>query len=342
MGAIIQKLKIYRRWKQCRSFFDLIFHRGKTIYLFGCPTHPNLGDQAQLVCIDLWLKANYPEYKVFKFDHGISYWVNLKVLRWKIRKDDIIFGHSGYFIVDHHAELLVYCKIAQMFRDRKFVIMPQTINFVTDSMRQKVALAFNNHPDFTLLCRDEISYNTAQSVFPKCRLLLFPDIVTSLIGTRSYDNVREGIQFCIRDDPESLYKPEQIAALRNRLEDIDPTRIMDTSISVKRSYLERHREELLDAMLDTFSKSKLIITDRYHGTIFSLIAGTPVIVLSSTDHKLSSGVKWFPSDFKDYVAYARDLDEAYGLAQAMLRQKSRAPLPPYFKEQYYDVLREKL
>lgn len=40
-------------------------------------------------------------------------------------------------------------------------------------------------------------------------------------------------------------------------------------------------------------KAKLVITDRYHGLIFSVITHTPVIVFKSFDTKISSGVKWF-------------------------------------------------
>ncbi|WP_082026255.1 polysaccharide pyruvyl transferase family protein [Prevotella pectinovora] len=45
------------------------------------------------------------------------------------------------------------------------------------------------------------------------------------------------------------------------------------------------------AILQQFAKYQVVITDRYHGTIFSQIVNTPVIVISSTDHKLRSGVK---------------------------------------------------
>ena len=34
-------------------------------------------------------------------------------------------------------------------------------------------------------------------------------------------------------------------------------------------------------------KSRLVITDRYHGTIFAIITNTPVIVFKSYDTKIS-------------------------------------------------------
>ena len=99
---------------------------------------------------------------------------------------------------------------------------------------------------------------------------------------------------------------------------------------------------MLKEQFDYYSRFKLIITDRYHGTIFSLIAGTPVIVLKTSDHKLSSGVKWFPEEFKDYVTFAENLDEAYEKAAMMMNKQLTHQLPPYFKENYYDKLKSLL
>ena len=69
-----------------------------------------------------------------------------------------------------------------------------------------------------------------------------------------------------------------------------------------------------------------------------------LIVLSSTDHKLSSGVKWFPKEiFGDYVFYASSLDEAYEVAKKKLIDNSLTyKLPKYFEENYYCKLKEKL
>ena len=97
---------------------------------------------------------------------------------------------------------------------------------------------------------------------------------------------------------------------------------------------------ILNEQLVYYSKFQLIITDRYHGTIFSLIAGTPVIVLKTTDHKLSSGVKWFPQDFKDYIEFVENIDSVYDTAQEILSKKLTHQLPPYFKQNYYDKLKK--
>ena len=91
------------------------------------------------------------------------------------------------------------------------------------------------------------------------------------------------------------------------------------------------------AILQQFAKYQVVITDRYHGTIFSQIVNTPVIVISSTDHKLSSGVKWFPQEkFSDNISVAKDLNEAYEKAVDILKRNGAVKKnPAWFKENYF-------
>ena len=83
----------------------------------------------------------------------------------------------------------------------------------------------------------------------------------------------------------------------------------------------------------------MTITDRYHGTIFSLCAGTPVIIIKTTDHKVTTGADWFKGVYDDYVFVASNLDDAYIIAKELLRKDCNYTLIPYFKTNYYDKLK---
>lgn len=224
------------------------------------------------------------------------------------------------------------------------IIFPQTINFYTPYIKRYIYKFFKKASNVTLLCRDEVSYNKAKDLFPQIKLLLYPDIVTSLIGTRTYSNKREGILFCMRDDIEAYYKPEEINNLMNKFEGIRKEKIDTTLHNITRKEMDSNRESIINKMIEKIASYKVVITDRYHGTIFSAIASTPVIVISSADHKLSSGVKWFPNKiFKDAVQYAKDLEEAYYKAVIILQQKDREyNNPTYFKNEYWNTLKETL
>ena len=87
------------------------------------------------------------------------------------------------------------------------------------------------------------------------------------------------------------------------------------------------------------STYKVAITDRYHGTIFSAIASTPVIVISSGDHKLSSGVKWFEkAGLSKNVMFVDSLDEAYNKAKEIISSNNPVQTNNYFNENYWEKL----
>lgn len=353
----MNKYKFITYWKR---IFSILFCFKKKAYIVCHPTHPNLGDQAQLMCTDKWLSENYPEYKIIHLGffiptlsfgslkwyaiNSLSALITLFVMRIKLRKEDFFIGHSGYFFIDHHNGYKSFLDILHSFPKNKMVILPQTVNFYTPYIKDYVKHQINKSKNVTLLCRDEVSYGIAKDMFPITSLLLYPDIVTSLIGTRHYDNKREGVLFCMRDDIEALYKPDEIDTLMALYKNMRTEKIDTTLKGITTQYMDSHREQLINDMIEKISTYQVVITDRYHGTIFSMIASTPVIVISSADHKLSSGVKWFPQEyFKGYIYYAKNLDEAYELSQQILaRTEKHRCNPPYFRNEYWDKLAERI
>ena len=340
--------------------FSILFSCKKKVFVLCHPTHPNLGDQAQLLCTDNWIRDNYPDYQIIhlgffrptinfensifslinEFSFRITYWV----LKLKMSRKDILLGHSGYFMVDHHLGWKMFTDMMRYFPNNKMIIFPQTINFHTPVIRQFVSESFKKNSNVVLLCRDEVSYQKGKELFPSTPLLLYPDIVTSLIGTKHFNHSREGILFCMRDDIEAFYKPEQITNLINRFGPIRKDLIDTTLKGLTTKDLDKNRETIIADMISKIATYKVVITDRYHGTIFSAIASTPVVVINSSDHKLSSGVKWFPKDvFGNMVQYAENLDEAYDKAINLLNQTDKDyNNPPYFKNNYWDTLKSKL
>lgn len=311
----------------------------KRIYYFCVPSHSNLGDQAQMFC---WLRLFtewFRDYKVVPIKCDCLTDGLLGKIREHIRKGDKIFIHSGYLIFDPHPHLPFIRKIVDMFHDFPIVILPQTINLKEDAVIALTTKSFNSHPMLTIVSRDNVSKSNADKFFPECKRLLMPDVVTSLIGDQSFcysEVVRVGVLFCIRNDGEKLYTDLQISSLRKRLVGIK-TDVCDTSIKKRMSVWDTCREELIRKMIKKFSHYKVIVTDRYHGTIFSQVANTPVVVLASNDHKLSSGVNWFPKEyFGQRVFFANNLNEAYDKITRLLECNTDFSLsPPYFKNNFY-------
>jgi exopolysaccharide biosynthesis predicted pyruvyltransferase EpsI len=298
-----------------------------------------MGDQAQTYCIEKWCTEYIPGYDVLILQLYLSKPFMLNILRRIIHKGDILFCHSGYHITDLYDEKRVYFDVIRLFPDFPVTIFPQTVYFMAAEEETRTAQIFDAHPDLTLLCRDAVSYRKAGELFKKTRLLPFPDIVTTLIGSYSFINKREGVLLCKRNDKESFYSTDEIDGLISRLNEVTQTGITDTTLAMNYRKIIRNRKNVLEMIFDQYSKYAVVITDRYHGVIFSLVAGTPVIILKSTDHKLTSGIDWFPQDiFGDYITIAENLEEAYNLALEKINNPVHKKLPVYFQEHYYSRL----
>ena len=311
--------------------------RKPIVFLFGVPYHTNLGDHAQTYCIQKWIKTYLPQYRIYITMLTTATPARMAMIRQFFRKGDLIFFHSGYHMTDLYSEKSVYEKVVQLFPEEVVRILPQTIMFQQQEHAKECAEVFNSHGKSILLCRDAYSYTTAQTLFKDCQLHLYPDIVTSQIGVFPVKapKKREGILFCMRNDKEAFYSKKQIEALRQKLEERYTTKLSDTTIKISSQKIAANRERILATTFADMAKSKVVVTDRYHGTIFSLIANTPVIVLNSTDHKLSSGVQWFPKSFSNHVFHAASLDEVPEIVAQIMQREHPAALPPYFEEQYY-------
>ena len=308
----------------------------KNIYLFSNPIHSNLGDQAQTYCILKWLKNNYNEYNIVCVPMEIASKKTLDIIKNNLKPEDLLFIHSGYLLFDPHPHLSFICDIVKLFNNRRIVILPQTVNLTETTTIELVKKSFNNHSNLILLARDQISFENAENLFPNTKIFLWPDFVTSLIGHIKYINKRDGILFCLRNDGEKLYSNGELNKLKQKFSGFRST-FYDTTIN-KNSYSWKYkRRQLIDNVLSLFAGYQLVITDRYHGTIFSQITSTPVIVLASSDHKLESGVKWFPKDyFEKNVYFANNLIEAHEIGIEILKRKGEIIYnSAYFSDEYF-------
>lgn len=316
------------------------------IFYLGITNHLNLGDNAQRYCIDKWIKENYPECNVYHFiaDSVISKRVNFAFRLKKIIKvEDIIIFQSGYTTQDLggcHEYMHRY--IIEHFPNTRILMMPQTIFFKYQVNKDRCAKVYNTAKRMLFLARDRDSYNDAQKMFPDINTALYPDIVTSLIGQYNFNNERNKILICRRNDGEKYYSEAELINLKNLLEEQFniPVDLTDTNANVSVKDLRNNFKKYLDIELEMYSKYKVVITDRYHGTIFSLIAGTPVIVIKTNDHKVATGVDWFKGIYDDCARFAPELDQVPIMVKEMMDNRTENKMKSYFNEEYYMKLKQ--
>lgn len=317
----------------------------KRIFYLGITAHVNLGDLAQHYCILEWIKNNYPDYILEKFEADPIVYRKYKFLERFATiygPQDIIVFQSGYTTQDlggYHN--LMHEMIVKALPEAKILMLPQTIFFREEKNKQHTAHILNSAQNMLFLARDMVSFEIAKQMMPNVRVQAYPDIVTTLIGELKYNNKREGICLCTRNDGEKFYSKDQIDSLAKRFVAHGiSVKLKDTqshaSLSEIRSNLQKH----IETEIESYSYFKVTITDRYHGTIFSLCAGTPVIIIKTTDHKVTTGADWFKGVYDNYIYVAEDLEDAFRKAQVLLSMNLENYLTPYFKTNYYDKLKD--
>lgn len=335
----IKEIKLYRTTKaklvNSKRIYSVIFY-------IGIPAHSNLGDLAQGVCIRKWLAKNYPNRVVVEIETNAIVNTRFSVLehiKKAYKTEDIIVFQSGYTTTDlgGHADEM-HRAIINILPYAKMLMLPQTIFFQLEKNRQATAKCYNSTKNMLFLARDRISYNMALEMFPDIPVREFPDIVTTLIGNYIFDYERDGILFCCRNDSEKFYSDSEINDLMEKCKHLCMVHKTDTTKSGKTNDIVKNAEEYINREIDTYAHYKLIITDRYHGTILSLVAGTPVIIIKTTDHKVTTGAEWFKGVYDDYVYVVASLDVAFILAGQILNKSLDYRLRPHFEKEYYDKL----
>ena len=335
----IQDVKLYCLTKTRLANID---HTCNVIFYLGIPAHSNLGDLAQGICVRRWLKKHYPDTHVVEIETNAlvnTHFSLLSMLKEAYKPDDMIVYQSGYTTTDlgGYADDM-HRAVMNILPDAKMLMLPQTIFFKNEKNRQRTARCYNNMKHLLFLARDRVSYNMALVMFPDISVRLFPDIVTTLIGNYDFNYKREGILFCCRNDSEKFYSDAEINNLMEKCSHLCSIEKTDTTKSGKTHDIVNNAEVYINREIDTYAHYRLIITDRYHGTILSLVAGTPVIIIKTTDHKVTTGAEWFNGIYDDYVYVAESLDEVYILVKQILNKTLDYKLLSYFEKEYYDML----
>lgn len=263
-----------------------------------------MGDQAIAIATIKWIKDNFNEVVIEV--RLIDIYKYISSIKKIINNDDIIFFHGGGNIGDRYLSAENARRfLLKTFPNNKIISFPQTIYF-SNSKEGKIELEksksiYNGHKNFTIMTRDQYSLSLANNYFPNCKPFNFPDMVLYLNNKFNRSNQNRGkILVCLRNDIEKNTNNDFNQFIFDLIKNKNlPFTTQDTFLDRKPDFEER--ENLLSEILDIFSKHKAVITDRFHGVIFSVITKTPCIVLKSSDHKIAEGVKWFAG--LNYVFY---------------------------------------
>ncbi|HUK20981.1 MAG TPA: polysaccharide pyruvyl transferase family protein [Gemmatimonadales bacterium] len=267
------------------------------------PEMANVGDHAQAVAIRRWFLRHFPDVPIVEATRSETARF-LDAFEAIMTPDDVIFLQSGGNVNDFAVfSESVRRSVITRFPDHRIIVLPQTIAFRdTDQGRYQEAVTkaiYATHPNLTLCARDTVSEQKARMLFPRALIHLLPDFVMSLPAANTPAPGGSGTLVCVRHDGERLLNEPQTEALMRSLP--RPTR-SDTWIPRIRL---AQRSRYLREMLEQFRRYDAVVTDRFHGMIFSALARVPCVAIPANTHKIASAMAWFRDT--PFIRFTADL-----------------------------------
>lgn len=261
----------------------------KNVYIFlGCD-YDNLGDYAITLAQKEMLESIYPEREVSIITIDKTY-SGLKAILRNNNRDDLVTIIGGGNMTDlYYGYERKRNFIVRMLSQYRIISYPQSFLY-TQTKLGRLALErsikeYGKHRNLTITARDEEAYKLMKTSFSNTTALC-PDVVMTL--DRRGKNTRDGAVLSLRKDKERLINETDLCSIKKCLDSLS---IEYKSIDT----VEVNNEGLLSSfngLLDTYRKSKFVITDRLHGMIFAYITGTPVIVIPNNNGKIERCHKW--------------------------------------------------
>ena len=285
---------------------------GAPVALLDYPNHRNIGDAAiwlgeRHLLRDLGIPVAYvADQRGYRPDH----------LRRALPDGPILLHGGGNFgdLYPKHQRLRE--RVVADFPDRRIVQLPQTLRFDDPSRMAAVGERFRGHGAFTLIVRDRRSVELAAAFADD--VLLSTDGAFGL-GPLRFAEPRDGIVWLARTDFEStgtetavpqgvrkLDWPDPPPAWRRRrlacrglsfALERDPTGRAGPALTQVESLLfDRLAQERVAAGARLVSTAEVVVTDRLHGHIMSLLCGRPSVVTDNRTGKVRAFFEEWTAD----------------------------------------------
>lgn len=266
----------------------------KKAILVSTAEHDNIGDSAITLAEQKWLLEKLPDYYQIEFS-TYKMKEQYAFLHTVLHPEDIFFIQGGGNIGNCYLEEEeMHRRIIADFPNHKIVILPQSIYF-DDTEEGKLELEkskeiYNKHKNLTLCVRGKANDAFAKKHFSSLKIKIVPDMVYALKAEYSFK--RSGVLAVLRDDKEKILSEKQkenmVCLLEKEFEYTEYTN--NTS---DQAITRDKRRLVVKTELNRYAKHELVVTDRLHGMLFSVITGTPCIVLNSGNGKIEDYYETF-------------------------------------------------
>ncbi|RCV91015.1 polysaccharide pyruvyl transferase family protein [Billgrantia montanilacus] len=330
---------------------NLSLPSGNRALVFLAADYGNIGDLAITAAQESFLRSTLKDYSIIRVPISSTRSL-LDSIKHQVLASDVITivggGNMGslYSDIEELRQLVI-----KSFPNNRIICFPQTLDWDNSKVSQralrKIVRVYSAHADIHIFARESVTRDKLEALFSAYANVTIgyaPDIVLSasrIVFCRHADIHPAGILLCLRDDRESVIKPQQRMILEDMLINTGmPVEVTDTHVGGIR--LDKFRcEQLLAEKLNQFSSSRLVVTDRLHGMILSIVAGTACLVLPNANHKIhQTWLDWL--DDKPQVQFI--MSDCFNLipevVENLLAYERCSPVNPPLDLGNYDELRQ--
>lgn len=348
MGIVRELKKWFYKKNEQKEIEKLIerYSNVEKIIFISTPFHGNLGDQAIAIAIKKYLEDRYKGKLILEISFE-KYNRQKNIYEKLINEKDVIYliggGNFGNLYLHEEEQRR---DIVKRFPKNTVVIMPQSISYTNDEEGIKEIenskKIYNNRKNLYILTRDIKSFEFAKKNFIGVEILLLPDSVLYLEDyyIKEFKNQeRKGVLLILRSDKEKKLSDKKVKKieeylLEQKIEYIKTDTIVPYTINCET------REYEVEKIIKKIGTSKINITDRFHGLIFSVITRTPVIVFKSLDHKIEEGVKWFKD--LEWVHYVTEDDDIEKIIKKYLEDDYKIKYNLNYKLKIFNTIGENI
>lgn len=333
--GISKYIRTYLRGK------DEIETRSKTakrLYLIGTPNHYNMGDHIIAYATYVFLKDVVPEMEIIEISMK-EFPCKLPQLQKEIQKEDILILQGGGNMGNiYWRNERIRREIIKRFYRNKIIIFPETIYYTRDcegsadlAISQEIYAKAEN---LVVCAREEASYEIMKKTYPLNTIILVPDIVCYLEPAIQMN--REKVKLFYRNDLEQSISETIKADIEEFLKERELDYEYSDMMRFERGYIGSANRDrnVLDKIRDV-AGAKLVVTDRLHAMILSVITGTPCLVISEYNHKIESTYyTWFET--VPYVRLLKDRRRLKAEIEILLSMDHQDT--PYFIDKYEPLI----
>lgn len=303
-----KKRHMYSLFK--KSKLDPSLKNKNKILIIGVADYKNLGDhaiaQAQRAFLERTIleQSGSANYEIVEIPSRTP----VRHIENILNDEDVILFTGGGNLGTKYGFLHdIYLPIIKNHPNNQKLFFPQSYTFNeegdSDKLMNKIKEVFAaSGKNLTITARESKSVKLFKEIFPENYVITTPDIVLSL-NTRNKYNKQEpkttDVLMLMRDAGEKVLDFDAQSKMIEALKTKHKVTVHENDNSYDVAPEDRLKE--LNVKWDEIKQSKVVITDRLHGMIFSQIAGIPCIVFDNYNSKIKMTCEDWLSDVDNIV-----------------------------------------